>query len=62
MLGVAKKHLKPEQMVVIAVGDRSKIESQIAKLKLGTIAYRDADGKEMAAGAGASSSSPGGSN
>jgi len=62
VLQVAKKHLVPERMVVVAVGDRSKIESQIAKLNLGTIAYRDADGKELAAGAGASSSSPGGSN
>jgi zinc protease len=62
VLDVAKKHLVPERMVVVAVGDRSKIESQIAKLNLGTIAYRDADGKEMAAGTGASSSSPGGSN
>ena len=62
VLDVAKKHLVPERMVVVAVGDRSKIESQITKLNLGTIAYRDADGKEMAAGTGASSSSPGGSN
>jgi zinc protease len=53
---VAKRHLVPERMVVVAVGDRSKIESQISKLNLGAIAFRDADGKEVAAAAGSSSS------
>ena len=63
VLGVAKKHLVPERMVVVAVGDRSKIEPQISKLNLGAIAYRDADGKEVAAGSGGGSSpGPGGSN
>jgi hypothetical protein len=49
VLAVAKKHLVPERMVIVAVGDRSVIEPQITKLNLGAIAYRDADGKEMAA-------------
>ena len=62
VLDVAKKHLVPERMVVVAVGDRSKIDPQIGKLNLGTVAYRDADGKEVPAGGGSSSSSPGGSN
>ncbi len=64
VLNVAKKHLVPERMVVVAVGDRAKIEPQIAKLNLGTIAFRDADGKEVAAGTGSGSGagSPGGSN
>jgi len=53
---VAKRHLVPERMVVVAVGDRSKIEPQISKLKLGAIAYRDADGKEVAAASGSPSS------
>ena len=48
---VAKRHLIPERMLVVAVGDRSVIEPQIAKLNLGTIVYRDADGKEIAASA-----------
>ena len=43
---VAKKHLAPERMLVVAVGDKKVIEPQIAKLSLGTIAERDADGKE----------------
>jgi len=38
-------------MLVIAVGDRGKIEPQITKLKLGSVAYRDLDGKEVAAAA-----------
>jgi zinc protease len=46
---VAKKYLVPDRMLVIAVGDRSKIEPQIMKLNLGAVAYRDLDGKEVAA-------------
>ena len=38
-------------MLVIAVGDRAKIEPQITKLNLGTVAYKDLDGKEVAASA-----------
>jgi zinc protease len=49
VLDVAKKHLAPERMLVVAVGDRAKIEPQISKLNLGTIVYRDADGKEVPA-------------
>jgi zinc protease len=45
----AKKYLAPDRMLVIAVGDRSKIEPQITKLNLGAVAYRDLDGKEVAA-------------
>ncbi len=59
VMDVAKRHLVPDRMVVVAVGDRSKIEPQISKLNLGSIAYRDADGKEVAS---ASASSPGTSN
>jgi zinc protease len=58
VLSVAKKHLVPERMVVVAVGDRSVIEPQITKLNLGAIAYRDADGKEMSAGTAAAPSTP----
>jgi hypothetical protein len=36
-------------MLVIAVGDRSKIEPQIMKLNLGAVAYKDLDGKEVTA-------------
>jgi len=46
---VSKKYLLPDRMLVIAVGDRSKIEPQIMKLNLGAVAYRDLDGKEVAA-------------
>ncbi|MGE5178691.1 MAG: M16 family metallopeptidase [Bacteroidota bacterium] len=47
--GVAKKYLTPDRMLIVAVGDKKVIEPQISKLSLGTIAYRDADGKEIAA-------------
>jgi zinc protease len=46
---VAKKYLAPDRMLVIAVGDRSKIEPQILKLNLGAVAYKDLDGKEVTA-------------
>ncbi len=45
---VAKKFLKPEQMKVIAVGDRALIEPQIKELNLGGITHRGADAKVIA--------------
>ena len=48
---VSKKYLAPDRMLVIAVGDRSKIEPQITKLNLGAVAYKDLDGKEVTASA-----------
>ena len=48
---VAKKHLVPERMVIVAVGDKKVIEPQIQKLSLGTIVERDTDGKEIFASA-----------
>jgi zinc protease len=46
---VVRKYLKPENMIVIAVGDKATIEPQIRKLnpKLGPIEYRDADGNVL---------------
>jgi len=46
--GVAKDFLKPDQMKVIAIGDRTVIEPQIVKLNLGTITYRGSDAKPLA--------------
>ncbi|HYJ47635.1 MAG TPA: pitrilysin family protein [Pyrinomonadaceae bacterium] len=42
---VAEKYLKPDSTVVIAVGDRSKIEPELQKLNLGPVETRDLDGK-----------------
>ena len=42
---VARHYLVPEKLVVVAVGDRKKIEPQLKKLKLGTIDVRAANGK-----------------
>jgi zinc protease len=57
---VAKKHLTPERMVIVTVGDRSKIEPQLMKLNLGSMAYRDPDGKEISGTSAApGSGSPG---
>jgi zinc protease len=44
-LAVAKKYLNPGAMVVIAVGDKAKIEPQLKKLNLGTMETRDTEGR-----------------
>lgn len=41
---VARTYLKPESLVVVAVGDRKKIEPQLRKLNLGAFEVRDRDG------------------
>jgi zinc protease len=41
---VAKRHLVPGRMVVVAVGDRAKVAPQLGKLNLGATELRDADG------------------
>ncbi len=43
-LAVTKKYLAPDKMIVVAVGDRAKIEPELAKLNLGPVEIRDADG------------------
>ncbi len=40
---VARKHLKPEEAIVVAVGDRRKIESELRKMDLGPVEVRDAE-------------------
>ena len=46
-LVVSKKYLVPANMVVIAVGDRAKIEAELRKLNLGAVEIRDAEGKPI---------------
>src|SRR5258708_36222458 len=43
--GVAQKYIHPEKMIVLAVGDRAKIEEEMKKLNLGKMEIRDTDGK-----------------
>jgi zinc protease len=43
--GAAQKYIHPEKMIVLAVGDRSKIEDGLKKLNLGKVEIRDSDGK-----------------
>jgi zinc protease len=45
VLDAARKYLAPEQMIVVAVGDRAKIAPQLDKLKLGTPEVRDTEGQ-----------------
>jgi zinc protease len=47
VLAVSKKYLVPEKMVVIAVGDRSKIGAAL-EADLGPAELRDADGVVVA--------------
>jgi len=42
---IAQKYIHPERIVVLAIGDRSKIEEEMKKLKLGKIEVRDTNGK-----------------
>ena len=42
---VAKRYLDPAKLVVVAVGDRAKVEPQLAPLKLGKAEVRNADGE-----------------
>jgi len=49
-LAVARKYLVPTAMVVVAVGDRAKIEPQLRKLNLGEIEARDTEGRPLIAG------------
>ncbi|MGI9105075.1 MAG: M16 family metallopeptidase [Pyrinomonadaceae bacterium] len=44
---VAGKYLLPDSMVIVVVGDRSKIEPELLKLNLGKVGARGADGKAM---------------
>ena len=44
-LAMVKKYLGPDRLVVIAVGDRAKIEPEIRKLNLGSVEVWSADGK-----------------
>ena len=46
-LAVSKKYLVPGTMVVVAVGDRAKIEPELRKLDLGAVEIRDAEGKPI---------------
>jgi zinc protease len=50
VFAATKRHLAPERMLVVAVGDRAQAEPQIGGLKLGSVAYRDRDGKTIAGG------------
>jgi zinc protease len=43
-LEVTKKYLVPEDLIVVAVGDRSAIEPELRELDLGPIEIRDAEG------------------
>ena len=42
---VATKYVVPKNLVVVAVGDKEKIEPELKKLNLGPIEHRDAEGK-----------------
>jgi zinc protease len=45
---VARVHLQPDQMKIVAVGDRAQLDPQLAAAKLGPIAYRTTDGTPAA--------------
>ena len=42
---IAQKYIHPEKIVVVAVGDKTKIEDEMKKLNLGKMEIRDAQGR-----------------
>jgi zinc protease len=46
-LAAAKKYLVPERMVIVAVGDRAKIEPELRKLNVAPVEVVSADGKPI---------------
>ena len=44
---VARAYLKPENAVIVAVGDRSRIQPELEKLDLGPVEVRDSSGKRI---------------
>ena len=46
-LAAAKNHVNPARLIVVAVGDRAKIEPELKKLELGTLEVRDAEGRTL---------------
>jgi predicted Zn-dependent peptidase len=47
---VARAHLRPEEMKVVAVGDRAQLDPQLAELALGPVTYRNPDGTPVPSG------------
>ncbi len=45
---VARAHLRPEEMKVVAVGDPAQIDPQLTKLALGPVTYLNPDGTPLA--------------
>src|SRR5206468_503269 len=45
----AEKYISPDKMIVVAVGDRSKISNDLQKLSLGAIEARNPDGTRAGA-------------
>ena len=43
----AMKYLVPDTLLVVAVGDRARIGAELAKLKLGGLEMRNADGAPL---------------
>ena len=46
-LAAAKNHVIPARLIVIAVGDRAKIEPELKKLDLGALEIRDPEGRPL---------------
>jgi zinc protease len=46
-LEAAKKYLVPDRMVIVAVGDRAKIEPELRKLNVAPVEVVTPDGKPV---------------
>ncbi len=43
----AQKHIRPNELLIVVLGDRKKIEPGLRELKLGEIGYLDGEGNEV---------------
>jgi len=50
VFAATKRHVVPDRMLVVAVGDRAQAEPQIGGLMSGSVGYRDRDGKTIGGG------------
>jgi zinc protease len=47
ILAAARQYLVPSAMIVVAVGDRARIEPELRKLNLGAIELRNTEGRPV---------------
>ncbi|MEE9170556.1 MAG: insulinase family protein, partial [bacterium] len=47
VMEAAQKHIRPDELLIVVLGDRKKIEPGLRELKLGEIGYLDGEGNQV---------------